>query len=301
MLPWKPTLESLETAKSLLNGAYDMHVHSAPSIFARRADDRQAAEESTAARMAALVIKAHEGDTAARAQNLSNDPSLLKVYGGVVLNHFVGGINPAAVEMSLRLGGRFVWLPTVSAAQHVSFHSEREFLGRSFRHGAGKGIYLIKENGDILPELYEIFQLLSDAEGTLCTGHISNKEALAVARAFSKGSYKGHLVYTHPDVSINQATVEVQKKVAELGGYIEKCTIGSDLSWGGVSVEEFIDSTRKIGVERCFFSTDAGGPDRPSSPETLQTFLASALDAGFHENEVKTTIQDVPQKLLSCP
>lgn len=301
MLPWKPTPESLETAKLLLNGAYDMHIHSGPSIFARRADDRQAAEESTAAGMAALVIKAHEADTAARAQNLSNDPSLLKVYGGVVLNHFVGGINPAAVEVSLRLGGRFVWLPTVSSAQHVSFHAEKQFLGCAFKHDAGKGIRLIDESGEIIPELYDIFSLVSDAEAVLCTGHISNAEVLAIAKAFLKGSYKGHFVYTHPDISINRATVEIQKEVAELGGYIEKCTLGGHLNWGAVSVEQFIDSARKIGVERCFFSTDAGGPDRPSSPETLQTFLAAALDAGLREDEIKTTILDVPEKLLGRP
>ena len=172
-------------------------------------------------------------------------------------------------------------------------------MSRSFKHGAGSGIKVIQENGDVIPELYDIFTLVSEAEAMLCTGHISNGEVLAVARAFFKGSYKGHFVYTHPDININQAPLEVQQEVAGLGGYVEKLTLAGHSQWGGVTVEQFIDSVRKIGPDRCFFATDAGGPDRPSSPETLQTFLAAALDAGLSETEIKTTIVDVPKILLN--
>ncbi len=298
MLPWKPTSGALYTAKSLLVGAYDMHIHSDPSVFARRADDRQAAEESKAAGMAGLVIKAHEGDTSARAQNLNKDESLLPVFGGVVLNHFSGGLNPAAVEISLRLGGRIVWFPTISSAQHVAYHAGKQFLGRSFQHDAGKGISLLQEDGSLFPEVYDILALTSEAEAMLCTGHISKEEVLAVAKAFSKGNYKGSLVYTHPDIIINKAPLEVQQEVANLGGFIEKCTLAGHTVWGGTSVQEFIHSSREIGLDRCFFSTDAGGTDRPSSPETLQTFVAAALDAGMREDEVKTMIQTVPENLL---
>ena len=36
------------------------------------------------------------------------------VFGGLVLNNSVGGLNPAAVKASAEIGGKFVWFPTIS-------------------------------------------------------------------------------------------------------------------------------------------------------------------------------------------
>lgn len=295
----EPSARSLEKASELLVGAVDMHIHPGPSVFARRADDRQAAAEAGQAGMRALVLKSHEGDTVARALNLRTDPALPRALGGVVLNHFVGGLNPDAVEASLRLGGRFVWLPTLSAARHVQFYASQPspFLGRRFRCDVRPGIRLTRENGNLAETLPDIFDLVSEAGAVLCTGHASAEEVLSVARGFRDSERKGFFVYTHPDISINQAPVSLQKAVADMGGYIEKCTLAGNPNWGGMPVAQFIASAREIGVDRCFFSTDAGGPDRPSSPETLRRFLAQALDAGMTEAEIRTMVVDVPVRI----
>lgn len=286
-------------AAELLHGAADMHTHSAPSAFARRADDRQTAEEAGRAGMAAVVLKSHEMDTAARAGILRSDPGLPPAFGGVVLNHFIGGLNPAAVEMSLRLGGRFVWFPTVSAVQHVRFFEKRgAFLGHAFKHGPEKGISILDQNRGLRPEIYDIFELVTEAGAALCTGHIDFSEVLAAVGEFKKRFPEGHFVFTHPDLSINKAPLDVQKRVADQGGYIEKCVLACHPDWGKTPLDDFIESIREIGAERCFLSTDAGGPDRPSSPETLLTFIPDALKAGLTENEIKTMLVDVPYRLL---
>ncbi len=44
--------------------------------------------------------------------------------------------------------------------------------------------------------------------------------------------------------------------------------------WGNIPVEEFVAGMRHIGLEHCTITTDAGGPDRGSSPETLARFIA---------------------------
>ena len=46
-----------------------------------------------------------------------------EVYGGIALNQWVGGINPYAVELCLRMGGRCVWFPTVSSSAHIDHHN----------------------------------------------------------------------------------------------------------------------------------------------------------------------------------
>ena len=49
-------------------GTYDFHLHPAPDIVARRFDDDEIARRLIAAKMKGCVIKAHHGDTSARAK-----------------------------------------------------------------------------------------------------------------------------------------------------------------------------------------------------------------------------------------
>ena len=51
-----------------LDGAYDLHVHSAPDLFPRIADHRQIVAHATARGFAGLVMKNHFEGTASRAQ-----------------------------------------------------------------------------------------------------------------------------------------------------------------------------------------------------------------------------------------
>ncbi len=68
----------METAESLPIGAYDMHIHSAPCIFPRRADDRQAAREATSAGMAEAEIRTMIVDVPERLLNINtlNSPGI---------------------------------------------------------------------------------------------------------------------------------------------------------------------------------------------------------------------------------
>src|SRR5262245_65565479 len=67
---------------------------------------------------AGLVMKNHFEGTASRARLAAQVAGGLKVYGGLVLNRYVGGVNPHAVDAALRLGARVIWMPTLDAACH---------------------------------------------------------------------------------------------------------------------------------------------------------------------------------------
>ena len=293
---------ALAAAQALLQGAYDLHTHTGPSLFPRRADDVQAVHEAAATGMVGLGIKSHEGDTAVRAGLLNAAQTGCRVYGGVVLNHHVGGINPAAVETSLKLGGRIVWLPTISSRQHVEFYSRqgKRFLGGQFRYGAGEGISVLTEEGALIPELGEVLELIEAAGAVLSTGHLSSREALAVAREYHGRQRGGQLVMGHPDLNINQATLQEQQEFADCGGWVEKCTLALHEAWGQVPVEEFASGIRSIGVERCFLTTDAGGPDRGSSPDTLSRFVALVLEKKLlTEAEIRLLLVENPRRLVA--
>ena len=50
------------------------------------------------------IIKCHFFETAARAALIRKEFPDLEVFGGIALNKSVGGINPAAVEKTAKMG-----------------------------------------------------------------------------------------------------------------------------------------------------------------------------------------------------
>src|SRR5262245_19189868 len=106
-------------------GAIDLHIHSYPCIFPRLADDREVVRAAVEAGMKAVMLKCHHEPTVSRAYLLQSEFPEIQIFGGIVMNQFVGGINPAAAEVALALGAREVWMPTIDANHHVEVHGGR--------------------------------------------------------------------------------------------------------------------------------------------------------------------------------
>src|SRR5262249_7165054 len=100
-----------------IRGAIDVHVHSEPDLFPRIDDDTGVCRHAAELGLRAIVLKCHSERTTSRAYLTQQMvPEGIEIYGGIVLNRAVGGLNPAAVEAALQLGGKQVWMPTVDAA-----------------------------------------------------------------------------------------------------------------------------------------------------------------------------------------
>src|ERR1700733_2880189 len=110
----------------------DLHVHAAPSLLPRHGDDAATVAAERAVGFSTVVLKAHEGSTVERATVAGGDP-----IGGVVLNSPVGWTIPDAVQVAARLGGRMVWMPTVSARTHKAGAASPELAGHP---GVGLGL-----------------------------------------------------------------------------------------------------------------------------------------------------------------
>lgn len=111
--------------KVSMKGVIDMHVHTNPDLRTRAYDDFELCDAAVRVGARAIVIKTHLGSTVNRAYltnrynervNGNND---FTMFGAIVLNRCVGGINPVAVENALKLGAKVVWLPTSSARNHL--------------------------------------------------------------------------------------------------------------------------------------------------------------------------------------
>src|SRR5262245_28089300 len=107
---------------ALLKGAIDLHCHSGPSVMPRRLDHIEAIEEARAVGMRAILFKDHYYSATPvtellRRHHVADDK--IALLSGIALNNTVGGLNRYAVDHAIKLGGKIVWMPTFSAANHI--------------------------------------------------------------------------------------------------------------------------------------------------------------------------------------
>ena len=89
-----------------LKGAIDFRVHSGPDCDERTADADDVARIGQEMGMRALVLTNHYESTAALAYMVRKEVPGIEVFGGIVLNLPVGGINLEAVKrMTMMKGG----------------------------------------------------------------------------------------------------------------------------------------------------------------------------------------------------
>jgi len=90
----------------------------------------------------------------------------------------VGGLNPAAVDASVKLGGRMVWMPTMSAQHHIAFFGGSHFgtgmKGKTPAAGPPQGLTVLDGTGGLRPEVREILQLIA-AAGICLFSFVSSK------------------------------------------------------------------------------------------------------------------------------
>ena len=271
-----------------LEGAADLHVHSSPDIDPRRYDDFELAREAARAGMSAVLLKSHQGSTVERAMLASKIVPGIRVCGGLALNAAVGGLNPEAVRLALRLGARQVWMPTRSARNH------RQVYGQG-----GGGISILDETGAIVPAVDEILDLLAGTDCLLGTGHLSPEESLRlIARARQRGVAR--IVVTHPEWSGTCFPIDAQRRLAEAGGVsFERCYVSTTHRCGCTPIETIADAIAAAGVGTTVLSTDLGQPDTPPPVEGLGLFTERLRGLGFSVDQLRQMAVTNPCRLLA--
>jgi|SRR5579871_812177 len=276
-----------------LEGAIDLHVHSSPDIDRRRFNDLDLAREAQKAGVGALVIKSHQNSTVERAWLVSQCVPGVRVYGGLVLNETVGGLNPAAVRLALALGARQIWMPTRSARNHRLYH------------GQAGGITILDNDGKLLPEVEEILAAIAKTGCILGTGHLSPQETSILIDA-ARAANVGKILVTHPEWGPTFHSVSEQKELAARGVFFERCFVSTTHLCGSVPFETIERAIIETGVERTVLSTDLGQPETPPPAEGLRLYAERLRSTGFSVDQIRTMMQGNPDRLLaqsetSCP
>ena len=158
--------------QDLMKGVIDMHVHTNPDLRLRAYDDFELMEAAIRVGARAIVIKTHQGTTMDRAYLCNRHNEIVHgktnnftMFGSITLNKVVGGINPKAVDVALRLGAKVVWLPTQSAKNHM----------QKMNQDLSQSVEVVKD-GKIVPELRSVLELIRDHNAVLGTAHIAPEE-----------------------------------------------------------------------------------------------------------------------------
>jgi len=284
--------------ESIVESAIDFHIHSSPDVIPRRLDDFEVAKSAARSHMKAVVLKNHYASTAARAVLVNKIVPQIEVFGGVVLNHAVGGLNPDAVEAMHRIGGKYgkvVWLPTVDSEHHLKVF-----------HKSGSGIK-VAENGKLLPETEAVLKIVARDNLVLETGHISSEEVMAVVRQAKLLNIKNILI-THAMADVPGLSLENMQTAAQMGAFLELAFVNDLMgenaadeghrNWHHVSISKMVAAIKLIGAEHFVLSTDLGRKPDPLPAEGYKLFVQKLMGEGISQREINLMMKENPARLL---
>lgn len=289
----------------LLQGAIELHGHAYPEFSLRmrgRLRDMEWAELARAAGMRAIVMKSHVFPTVERANLVGRVVSGLQVFGGIALNHAVGGLNPLAVEVAGELGGKAVWMPTWGSKNDLL--KSQFFLNRMKAYlqslsqtvpGPESGIEIL-EGKNLKSVVKEIVQIARDHGMFISSGHLSIRESLVLVEECTSQGVPFTLA--HPFNHSVGASIDEQKEVAQRGGYVEHCFIATMPMHQRLELSRIVEAIQEIGPSRTILTTDAIQTWNPPPPELMRMYVASLLQMKVEERDIRKMIQENPGKIL---
>jgi len=276
----------------VLDGAVDLHVHSGPSPFPRRLNHVEASYDAARINLRAILIKSHHHNTVmdllAMQDQLKDAPT--PAYGGVALNSEVGGVNPSAVAVAIKMGGRAVWGPTVSAAQHIEAHQHDDGFPHPGDDLEEKEESIWAADGNVSAEAVRVTQLVAQAGIMLTGGHLDPESQKAFFATAKENGVKRMLVH-HPDYIVNVSETDIEELLGH-GAFIEHemSMYHPAVVAPGYPISQLVDWIHKIGPERTVINSDLGQNINPLPVDGYINVIQNLLDHGIAEKDIRQMI-----------
>jgi Family of unknown function (DUF6282) len=280
-------------------GVIDMHVHSHPDVFGRNMDDIDVAQLAKGKGLRGILLKNHVSETASRAALVMRVVPGIEVFGGIVLNKAVGGVNPEAVEWMHRIyGGRgkVVWLPTFESDKHVKTFGKPDAIG-----------LVVAPNGKVTPEMEAILKIIARENLLLATGHVHPEEIIAVTRRARELGVRNILV-THGLTNVPGLTMAQAKEVAGMGAVIEVCFLqflaGPNAPlpflthWTQIGAKQVAQAVKELGAKSLVISSDLGQSGNMTHPDGLEAAIAAMKREGISDADIDVMMRRNPARLL---
>ncbi len=274
----------------ILKGAIDVHAHYGPDVYRRQWDVFEIARRAQERGMRGIVIKSHFEPSAnlATITRKYAAPNL-EVWGALVLNATVGGINPMAVRAFAENEGgtaKVVWMPTHDSEHEVKVQKETRPYVR------------VSDNGELLPQVYEVLDLMKHYNLTLGTGHVSAEEMLKIVAAAKERGISG-IIITHPGLGamVTDPSIEQLQQAVAMGGYAE--VVVTMLT--GNSRKKTVAMMRAVGPAHVIVSSDSGLFGGENHTDALVIAAKILREEGFSEPDLNLMFKTNPAKVLGLP
>lgn len=282
--------------KELLQGVCDIHLHASPDSRERSVNEFGFMRDACRAGYRAVMFKSNDFSCHDRAYIIRQALPGAECFGSICMNRTHGDkVNAFAVRKAVETTGglcRCVWLPTLDAAYHYKCEGRKE-----------KGIPVVDERGNVLPEVVEVMEICAEADIILATGHASPEESIALARKAREVGV-GKFVVTHANSHFWTMTEAQIRTCVDLGAYIEYCYL--PCLWGEGTrmpqykrqgIDEFARFVR-IAPERSFISTDLGQAVMPHPVEGMAHCLRELREAGVGKRDEDLLVRRNPAWLI---
>ncbi len=289
----------------VLEGAVDLHCHSGPSPFPRRIDHAEAARQADSLKFRAVVVKSHHHNTVMDVRAMgpwSLDGVGTELFGGIALNSHVGGLNLHAVELSLQMGGKIVWFPTISAGQHMDHHDSHpnlKFPKATVKLSPPARLSILDDAGNVKDVVRDILAAIKEADAVVACGHMATDQIHALLEtAGEMGITK--LLVNHPEYVIEAGADDIASFAAK-GAVIEHslCMYDEESGFYHWDVAELVKWIELVGPERTSLGSDLGQVNNPLPIESYRKIGSALLDSGISEADLKTMVAGNPARLLS--
>lgn len=287
-----------------MTGAVDIHVHAGPSIAKRKVDTADMLANAQAAGYRAFLTKDHYFPSMMGAEmvekHLGNGTT--RALSCICLNNAVGGINVHAVDAACGMGAKIVFMPTVSAQNHLNHHKKTGFVGAGKLKVPETPIYYLDGSGELKPEAVAVLEYLKEhhPEVVLGTGHGSPAE---ISKLIDKAAELGltKILVNHPFFHID-ATVDQMVHWADQGAYIElNAVVFNDVEPAShhLPIEVAQEVLDRVGYQRMVLDSDLGQNVYVEPVAGLQRFADVLMDrCGLTEEQIRVMLIDNPTKLL---
>jgi hypothetical protein len=279
--------------KVVISGVADLHVHGAPSLVERHGLDHEVLGAHGSVGVDFAVLKAHEGSTVERALLAAEREAAagVEVVGGIVLNSPVGGANPDAVEVAARLGGRVVWMPTVSAPAHIASASSPELSVH--RNLAFRQVDILDAAGALLPGWQDVLDVVAAHDLVLASGHLTCTQSLVLFRA-AKAAGVRRMLLNHPRMPFLQWDDAAAPEFAALGVVLE-LGILPDILTGDSPPSTTLGEVYPH--DMLAFGGDLGHAHYPTMEQALPGWLAD-LERSVGESDTELIMTTVGRQLV---
>jgi hypothetical protein len=285
--------------EEIIKNAIDLHVHVGPEIIPRKYT-AQSLAKSERGKLAGAVLKNHFYPTAAMFG--PKDAEGIALYGSIVLNNAVEGMNPEAVYAASLIGNKplMVWFPTINAEQFLRANKYEiapewvEDKSLKLKPAAETRPVQVTRNSLLLPQARAVIKMIAQVKGVLATGHIAAGESVLAAR-YAR-SLDVPVIVTHPIYQHIRMPLVQQKELAGLGCYMEQAY--SMYSMDGIAIKDIAEQIRSVGPQSVVLSSDVGQTFSPSPSTALRKFAELLLNEGFGVSDIRRMMVDNPSAIL---